>query len=110
MESHGETLKKEQSNITWGKSYEFNKLEVGESVEVVGIEGNIRSAASNWGTRYGVWLRVEKIDDGVVRVTRYDSPISQKKLSQYERLEARLDAVATLLRLVLEKLNDKPKA
>lgn len=92
----------------WGtKKYYFNELEVGESMEVVGIEGNIRTAASNWGTRYGVWLQVEKIDDGVMKVTRIDEPISPKRLSQYERLEERMDAMASLLRLVLEKLNGR---
>lgn len=90
----------------WGtKKYDFNTLAIGESMEVIGNEGNIRSAASNWGTRYGVWLQVQKIDDGVMRVTRYDSPINSKRLSQYERMEQRLDAMASLLRLILEKLN-----
>jgi hypothetical protein len=96
-----------QSDGTWHNKYHFQDLEIGESMEVCGIEQNIRSAASMYGTRYGIWLQCSRIDDGYIKVTRIENPIRQRtiRLSKHEQLCERLDAVAQLLRLVLEKLN-----
>lgn len=95
------------SDNKWEKKYNFDELNVGESVECIGVESNIRSAASMWGTRYGIWLQVNKIDDGVFRITRMAAPLQprQKRLHRIERIEQRLDAMTNLLRLILEKLN-----
>lgn len=98
---------------TWHNKYHFQDLEIGESMEVCGIEQNIRSAASEWGTKYGIWLQCSKIDDGYVKVTRISTPLRTRVspgISKHQQLCERLDAVAKLLRLILEKLNDKPKA
>ena len=96
-----------RSDNKWEKKYHFDELNIGESVEVCGVESNIRSAASMWGTRYGVWLQVTRIDDGYCRVTRLEAPVKyrQKQLTKHEQVCERLDAIANLLRLVLEKLN-----
>lgn len=96
-----------QSDGTWHNKYRFNELEIGESMEVCGIEQNIRSAASAWGTRYGVWLQVSRIDDGYCKVTRISEPIHarKKELTKHEQLCERMDAMAQLLRLILDKLN-----
>ena len=96
-----------RSDNLYEKKYTFDELDIGESMEVTGIEGNIRSAATMWGTRYSIWLQVSKIDDGIMRVTRIEAPLrlKQKKLHRFEQLEQRLDAMASLLRIILEKLN-----
>jgi hypothetical protein len=96
---------------TWHNKYHFQDLEIGESMEVCGVEQNIRSAASMYGTRYGVWLQCTKIDDGYTKVTRIESPIRPRKqeTSRHDRLVERMDAMAELLRLILKKLNDQAK-
>ncbi len=93
----------------WHNKYHFQDLEIGESMEVCGVEQNIRSAASMYGTRYGIWLQCSRIDDGYVKVTRIETPLRPrtKTLSRHDRVVERLDAIATLLRLVLEKLNGR---
>ncbi len=113
MESAGETSKKALSDDgTWHNKYHFQDLAIGESMEVCGVEQNIRSAASMYGTRYGIWLQCSRIDDGYVKVTRIETPLRFRKriLSRHDRMLERLDAMAELLRLILEKLNEKPKA
>jgi len=94
---------------TWHNKYHFQDLEIGESIEVCGVEQNIRSAASMYGTRYGIWLQCSRIDDGYTKVTRVESPIRPRKRTQSktDRLVERLDAMASLLRLILERLPPK---
>lgn len=113
MESLGETLKKERSRDgLWEKKYHYEELKIGESIEVTGVEGNIRSAATMWGTRYGIWLQVAKIDDGVMRVTRIEAPLRErkKKITRDALLDAKLDAIVSLQRLILERLDEIQKA
>ena len=88
------------------KKYSYDQLEIGESMEVTGIEGNIRSAASMWGTRFGIWLSVTKIDDGIMKVTRVNLPRLDKH-SRMDKLEKRVDAISDLLRLVLNLNSQK---
>lgn len=90
----------------WKKVYPFEELEIGESLEVTGIEGNIRSAASMWGTRYGIWLQVTKIDDGVMKVTRFSAPSPtnrKRKKTLKETLEIMTELLLEIKELVKEK-------
>ena len=91
---------------TWSTKYPFDGLQIGESVEVVGVEGNIRSSASMWGTRYGIWLQCEKIDDGRIKVTRIDTPVNYKKKKRIDRLEEKIDMLAGLLLKIHEQLKN----
>ncbi len=68
------------------QKYPFDELEIGESITITGIEGNIRSAASMWGRRYGVWLTTEHVDDGVVKVTRIPVPLERRNFRHMEEI------------------------
>jgi hypothetical protein len=88
----------------WDNKYNFQDLSIGESKEVTGIEGNIRSSATMWGTRYGIWLQCEKIDDGRIKVTRVPEPISWNKKERIDKLEHKVDSLAGLMFRVLDEL------
>jgi hypothetical protein len=86
--------------------YPFNSLAIGESIVITGVEGNIRSAASMWGRRYGVWLSTERIDDGVVKVTRIPVPVSRR---DFGRLEVILTSMMDMLQEMKTLLEDMKK-
>lgn len=99
-------MAEERSKDGWTKTYRFDELDIGESVEITGVEGNIRSAASMWGTRYSIWLQVKKIDDGRMMVTRLEAaaPNRRKKpLPLRELLYEMTKLMLEIKRLIEEK-------
>lgn len=85
------------SDTFFQKKYPFDELtEVGDSMVLPKDqvkEGNLRSAAAMWGTRYGKWLRVAKLADEAFKVTMVaDPPRQHKKV----RPQHRPPSVATL--------------
>lgn len=107
MAGHGENSKQERSDndTPWGSKYDFAELEIGQSKLITGNEGNIRSAASMWGTRYGIWFTVSRVDDGVVKVTRVARAFSPKR----DRIETALRSIAESLIEIKEMLKEKEK-
>lgn len=92
MESH--------SANQWPSKYKFNEIEIGESKFVHGQLKLIRGAASMWGRRYSIWLRVKKVPGGGM-VTRFAAPIYSRRNEQLEVM----DALRTLTLLVLDVKN-----
>jgi len=99
-----------QADNRYGKKYYFDHLEIGESMFVAGRASNIATAASTWGTRYGIWLRVKRVEDGAV-VTRLDGPIRRRAVETPDRKQLRSvedsldelkDAIRALTMLVLQ--------
>lgn len=70
--------------------YGFEQLQIGESVAIYGKEEAIRTSASEWGRRYGIWLQTRKALDGAIVVQRLEAPTRptrKRKLSIEERLK-----------------------
>ncbi len=89
------------------KKYHWEDLAIGESVFEQGNGNSIRSTACMWGTRYGVWLGVNKTDGGFL-VTRYAEPRFPKRRVRpvavktlEEQLKQHHDALRALTLLVL---------
>lgn len=80
--------------------------EPGESMIIHGDGRLIRTAASMWGTRFGVWFSVN-MEDGGYRITRLDAP-PKKRLTRDLRLEERMDRMEDALRfnsIMLSKIH-----
>lgn len=87
----------------WNK-YNFQLLSIGETQFTPGNPARIRSAASNWGRRYGIWLKTESVKDGC-NVTRVAEPIrksSQRKVETEVRLKRIEDGIRFLSVLVVK--------
>lgn len=91
----------------WETVYPFQGLQIGESVEVTGIEGNVRSAASMWGTRYGIWLQVNKIDDGFMKVTRIAEPKNIKRKDGLREILLDMTQLLITIRNDVEELKER---
>lgn len=90
--------------------YGFKNFHVGETTVFPLVYKNIRSAATMYGTRYGVWFNVEKRPDGFY-VTRIEAPPSNKS-KRKEALDIRLKRIEDGVRfcsIILVKLQ-KEKA
>lgn len=93
------------------RKYDFAELEVGETKTFLGRLANIRSAASMWGTRYGVWLKVKKAPSGaeVTRVATSFSPQRTVRVTLDQRLQRIEDGIRflSLLTIQLKKQIDE---
>lgn len=86
-----------QSDNRYSNKYQFHLLDIGDSMFVPGRLENIRSAASMWGKRQSIWLRVVRAESGAT-VTRTEGPITKVRNQQLEIM----NALRTLTLLVLE--------
>ncbi len=90
------------------RKYDFQTLDIGETQFFHGKIERIRSAASMWGTRYGVWLKVTRVPNGA-DVTRVESSFSTQRkvhVGINERLKRIEDGIRFLSLLVIQ-LKDK---
>jgi hypothetical protein len=91
--------------------YQFETLEIGETMFVPGKLTAIRTSASMWGTRYGIWLRVRAVQDGAM-VERVESAPgwqrgthAQKKIrSVMDQLHEQKDALRAISLLLIQVL------
>lgn len=87
--------------------YHFRSLDIGESMELERIDpARVRTAATMYGTRYGVWLLVHKTGTDTATVTRVEAPPVRKKVigdnHRDEGIRKLHDAVATLTGMFLK--------
>lgn len=93
--------------MTYRNKYHFEELTIGESIHIIGKIDAIRSSASMWGSRYGIWLRVKKAPQGGI-VSRVSDPLhveTKRNLSIAERLSKQEDALR-FISLMLIKIKD----
>ena len=93
MSSDGSTSPSRRGK--YPQKYFFNLLEINESTMTHGTLSAIRTAASAYGRRYGIWLRVDPAPGGA-HVTRMAKPLDKRtrtKLTIEERLTKVEDGV-----------------
>lgn len=89
------------------KKYHFDQLEIDDYAIMSGDGPNIRSSASTWGRRYGIWLSVTK-HGKKWKITRLPGPLNFKREAEHRRyisleeaINKQHDALRTLTLLVL---------
>lgn len=83
----------------WNKKYHFETLDIGEHLYIEGGRlKNIRTACSDWGRRYGIWLRAT--EEGKTKsnkprflVTRLTCQPVRKYITREKKFEKQVDEV-----------------
>lgn len=93
----------------WNKKYDFETLELGETKFYSGNPKAIRTSASMWGRRYGVFLHTKVDGNRGCWVTRAEAPrreSSRRQLSIEQRLK-RIEDSQRFICVILCKLKLK---
>lgn len=93
------------------KKYPFDEIEIDQTIHLRGKLSAIRSAASMWGTRYGVWLTVAKVEGGA-EVTRRATPTKQRSVrvsldQRLQRIEDGVRFLSVLTIRLMKKLEEQ---